>query len=63
MGESKKLQFRANAYNFLNHPLYSFNGNNLTLGFTNGVLSTPNFGYAYEKQGNRVVQLAVKFMF
>jgi hypothetical protein len=61
MGESKKLQFRANAYNFLNHPLYSFNGNNLSLGF--GTAATPNFGYAYEKQGNRVVQLAVKFMF
>jgi len=61
MGESRKLQFRANAYNFLNHPLYSFNGNNLSLGF--GTAATPNFGYAYEKQGNRVVQLAVKFMF
>ncbi len=64
MGESKKLQFRFNAYNFLNHPLWSFNGNNLTLGFNpNGSISTPTFGTVTEKQGHRVVQAAVKFFF
>ncbi len=60
-----KLQFRVNAYNFLNHPLWSFNGNNLTLGFdgTTGQLNTPNFGIVTEKQGHRVIQMALKFYF
>jgi hypothetical protein len=62
--ESKKLQFRFNAYNFLNHPLWSFNGSNLNLGFNpNGTISTPLFGTVTEKQGHRVVQAAVKFYF
>lgn len=54
--EAMKVQFRFDGYNFLNHPLWSFNGNNLTLG-------SPTFGTVTQKQGNRVVQLAVKFYF
>jgi hypothetical protein len=64
--EKMKLQFRANGYNFINHPLWSFNGNsNLTLGFngTTGQLNTPNFGFVTQKNGHRVIQLAVKFIF
>jgi hypothetical protein len=65
IAESKKLQFRVNAYNFMNHPLWSFSGSNLNLGFngTTGLLNTPLFGTVTTKQGKRVVQLAVKFTF
>jgi hypothetical protein len=63
--EKYKVQFRANFYNFLNHPLWSFNGSNLNLGFdkNTGLLNTPNFGITTDKQGHRVIQLAVKFYF
>src|SRR5215472_6527538 len=46
ISESKKLQIRFNGYNFLNHPLWSFNGTNLQVGFDGhtGVLNTPDFG-------------------
>jgi hypothetical protein len=66
--ESMKLQFRIQASNFLNHPLWSFNGSNLGLSFTqnaNGSFTntSPNFGTTTTKQGNRIVELAVKFYF
>ena len=63
--ESKKLQLRFNGYNFLNHPLWSFNGSNLNLGFdaATGKVNTPLFGTVTTKQGHRVVQAAIKFFF
>ena len=33
IAEKKNFQLRMNGYNFLNHPLWSFNGGNLNLGF------------------------------
>ena len=59
--ESMKLQLRAQAYNFLNHPLYSFpSGSNLTLQFEQDPVTqvitqaNPNFGVTTQKQGQRI---------
>jgi hypothetical protein len=68
--ESKKFQFRFDAYNWLNHPLYSFpSGSNLTLQFVQDPVTqqitqaNKNFGIATQKQGARVLQFQVKFFF
>src|SRR5262249_49541645 len=64
--ERKRLQFGLDAYNFANHPLWSFyNSGNLNLGFSGstGLINTPLFGTVNTKQGHRIVQLAVKFTF
>jgi len=66
--ESKKLEFRASAYNFLNHPLVTFNPTNgnqtLTLNLNSaGQNTNARFGYADYYNGNRTVQLALKFFF
>ena len=65
--ESRKLQFRAQAYNFLNHPFNSFIGSqdpNLTLNFNAaGQLTNHRFGYTDSKVGHRTMMLGVKFFF
>ena len=75
VGEGKVLQLRAAAFNFLNHPLVSFNNNNtnnLNLGFQDGVVGAPltqsmltyqDFGVANIKVGNRLAELEAKFTF
>jgi hypothetical protein len=68
--ENMKLQIRAQAYNFLNHPLYSFpSGSNLTLQFEQDPVSqvitqsNTNFGITTQKQGQRIVEFGAKFYF
>src|ERR1700677_1462082 len=68
--EGTRLQIRAHAQNFLNHPLYSFpNTNNLTLNFLQSTpggpitLNNPNFGIAQFKTGHRIVEMVAKFYF
>ncbi len=70
MSESRKLQFRVQAYNFLNHPLYSFpSGSNLTLQFEQDPVTeqitqaNTNFGTSTQKQGARILEFAAKFYF
>jgi hypothetical protein len=68
--ESMKLQIRAQAYNFLNHPLWSFpSGSNLTLQFQQDPVSqvitqaNSGFGIANTKNGQRVIEFGAKFYF
>jgi hypothetical protein len=70
ISERHNLQFRLSGFNFLNHPLTSWNyyGDGLQLRFTqdaNGkwTQSNPNFGYANVKTGRRVVEFQVKYSF
>jgi hypothetical protein len=70
ISESKSFQFRIQAYNWLNHPLYSFpSGSNLTLNFQQDPVTqqftqvNSNFGTTTQKQGARILQLVVKFYF
>jgi hypothetical protein len=70
LGLFKNFQIRIQAYNFLNHSLWSFpNANNLTLQFNQapngGAITQTNadFGKTDFKQGSRIVELAVKFYF
>ncbi len=69
LGKSgKKLQFRLQAYNFLNHPLsYPDPATNLTMTVTNGQLDDPNGDFGRlpkdNKFGRRIVQLGLRFLF
>jgi hypothetical protein len=66
--ENKSVQLRFNGYNWLNHPLWSFNGNNLNLSFSqdaqlNMTQTNSTFGITPSKQGHRIIEMAVKFYF
>jgi hypothetical protein len=71
--ESKRIQVRLQAYNFLNHPNAAFgisNNNDLQLNFgtSAGTLSPTNVntatsGTPAHTVGNRLVELAIKFYF
>jgi hypothetical protein len=69
--EGMKLQLRMQAYNFLNHPLWSFpqGGSNLNLNFIQDpasqaiTQSNANFGVTTQKQGQRILEFGAKFYF
>jgi hypothetical protein len=66
--ENQRLQFRFNFYNWMNHPLWSFNGGNLNLSYTqdaagNMTQNNSNFGTTTQKQGHRIIEMGVKYYF
>ena len=64
--EDRKLQFRFSMYNFPNHPIGSMESTDLQLNFNQGKLTDDtlkNFGRASRKDGKRIMQFALKFMF
>jgi len=70
ISEHQNLQLRASAFNFLNHPLWSFNpnGNAISLHMSQNasgqfVNDNKQFGFADIKYGQRIVELALKYSF
>jgi hypothetical protein len=76
IGDKQSVEFRAAAFNFLNHPLWEFNSGNYTsLSYTttNKVNFTPTtgsnlpsgqkWGETYYKTGRRLAELTVKYHF
>ncbi|HEV2401264.1 MAG TPA: carboxypeptidase-like regulatory domain-containing protein [Candidatus Sulfotelmatobacter sp.] len=67
--ERQNLQFRFNLYNWMNHPLWSFNGGNLNLSYTQDAAAgtvtqnNSNFGITTQKQGHRIIEMGMKYTF
>lgn len=68
MSEARSFQFRAEAFNLLNHPLWGFASNDPALqlaivDFGAAPYNKTTAGVMTNKFGHRIVQLAVKFYF
>jgi hypothetical protein len=76
IGERQSLQFRASAFNFLNHPLLQFGGSDqVKLQYnvdyvTHAITATPpagsSFGFLNSKAGapsQRIMELSLKYSF
>jgi hypothetical protein len=60
--ESKRLEFRAEALNSFNHPVWTFSGGPAGGSFDPGA-TNPTFGRITGSQGARQLQFAMKFYF
>jgi len=58
--ENKRLEFRWEALNAFNHPVWTFSGGPANGSFDPG---SPNFGHITGSQGARQMQFALKFYF
>ncbi len=69
LSESRKLQFRAEAFNFLNHPLWGFTQTNdaalrlMYSAFGAAPTNASTAGIMTNKFGRRIIQLELKFYF
>ncbi len=62
--ESKRLEFRFEALNAFNHPVWTFAGGPANGSFDPGTAgSNPTFGRIVDSQGERQLQFALKFYF
>lgn len=64
--ERQRVAFKVQAFNFLNHGLWSFNPNdpNLQIKFNaDGSLKSNNFGIATRQFGHRIIELSARYEF
>jgi len=64
--ESRQLEFRLAAFNFLNYKLKTFTNvhpNALTLQYNNGIPQNGTFGFSEDNSGRRVMEANIKYSF